>query len=245
MANSAKQTGISKPANTRIIARPSPNFGPRRHGKPAEMVVLHHTAMLTCEAALARLCAPDHGVSAHYVISEKGDIFQLVDEEMRAWHAGVGRWGTTRDVNSHSIGIELANSGPLADFPPFPEPQMVALEGLLAGILTRHAIKPQAVIAHSDMAPLRKFDPGAKFDWRRLALGGFSVWPEIGAIGDFTRDAQLFGYSIPKGRDEAALLGAFRMRFRPDGAGPLDDTDRAMIHDLATRFAVDLTPDSP
>lgn len=206
------------------------------------MVVLHHTAMRSCAAALKRLCAPENEVSAHYVIGENGEVYQLVDEDMRAWHAGVGRWGNTQDVNSHSIGIELANAGPLLDFPPFPEPQMAALESLLAGILDRHGIKPQAVIAHSDMAPSRKFDPGAKFDWRRLALGGLSVWPEAGETGDFIEDAQRFGY--PTGEDHA-LLAAFRLRFRPQATGPLDNTDRAMIHDLARRFPVDLTPDSP
>jgi N-acetylmuramoyl-L-alanine amidase len=225
-----------------VIRHPSSNFTPRRHGKPPDMVVLHHTAMQTCEAALERLCAPETEVSAHYVISENGEIYQLVDEEMRAWHAGAGQWGGTQDVNSHSIGIELANAGPLLDFPPFPERQMAALETLLTGILEHHNIRPQAVIAHSDMAPLRKFDPGAKFDWQRLALTGLSVWPVARETGDFIEDAQRFGYSTA---DQAALLAAFRLRFRPHITGPLDDTDRAMMHDLANRFAVDLAPDSP
>jgi N-acetylmuramoyl-L-alanine amidase len=225
-----------------VIRHPSPNFTPRRHGKPPDMVVLHHTAMQTCEAALERLCAPASEVSAHYVVAENGDTYQLVDEEMRAWHAGAGQWGGTRDVNSHAIGIELANAGPLLDFPPFPERQMAALETLLTSILGRHDIKPQAVIAHSDMAPLRKFDPGVKLDWRRLALAGLSVWPEAGETGDFIQDAQRFGYPTA---DEAALLAAFRLRFRPLVSGPLDATDRAMMCDLAARFPVDLTPDRP
>ncbi|NOX74156.1 MAG: N-acetylmuramoyl-L-alanine amidase [Alphaproteobacteria bacterium] len=208
------------------------------------MVVLHHTAMQTCAAVLKRLCAPENEVSAHYVIGENGEVYQLVDEDMRAWHAGAGCWGGTVDVNSHSIGIELANGGPLLAFPPFPEPQMAALEGLLAGILNRHDIKPQAVIAHSDMAPTRKFDPGAKFDWRRLALGGLSVWPKVGAKGDFLKDARRFGYPVGNS-DLEPVLAAFRLRFRPYATGPLDAIDRAMIHDLANRFAVDLTPDNP
>ena len=99
-------------------------------------------------------------------------------EEARAWHAGAGVWGGAEDVNSRSIGIELANAGPLDGFPPFPEPQMAALEGLLDAICARWGIPPAGVIAHSDMAPGRKADPGPKFDWRRLARGGRAVWAE-------------------------------------------------------------------
>ncbi len=224
------------------IFRPSPNFGPRRHGLPPDMVVLHHTAMLTSEAACARLCDPKAEVSAHYLISEKGDLTQLVDEEMRAWHAGAGSWGMVRDVNSHSVGIELANSGPLGGFPLFPEAQMVVLEELLAGILRRWTIPPERVIAHSDMAPSRKFDPGPKFDWQRLAQKGLSVWPdEISAIESevplFAEFARQFGYGSEE--REETLLSAFRMRFRPDASGDLEPTDLAIIRDLATRFPVD------
>ena len=91
----------------KITPAPSPNFGPRRHGRGPDMVVLHHTAMLTAKAAVERLCDPVAEVSAHYVISRDGEIIQLVAEDMRAWHAGAGRWGETDDLNSHSIGIEL------------------------------------------------------------------------------------------------------------------------------------------
>ncbi len=233
----------------KITSVPSPNFGPRRHGLGPDMVILHHTAMQDCAAAVARLCAPEFEVSAHYVIAENGEIIQLVDEAMRAWHAGAGAWGAITDLNSHSIGIELANPGPLAGFPPFPAPQMAALEDLLTGLMTRHNIPAQNIIAHSDMAPTRKFDPGAKFDWRRLALGGLSVWPNTISApdSDFTADAQRFGYCLPESgaKGEAQVLAAFRLRFRPGAIGPTDATDRAMIHDLATRFPVDRAASRP
>ena len=161
-----------------IALRSSPNFGPRRDGLRPELVVLHHTAMLTAEAALDRLCDPAAEVSAHYLVAEDGRVWRLVDEDMRAWHAGAGSWAGRGDVNSRSIGIELANAGPLAGFPPFPEPQMVALERLLDAILPRWSIPPAGVIAHSDLAPGRKADPGPKFDWRRLARGGRALWAE-------------------------------------------------------------------
>jgi len=166
---------------------------------------------------------------------------------MRAWHAGAGAWGAVSDVNSHSIGIELANAGPLDAYPPFPEPQMRALEGLLAAIMVRWGIAPARIIAHSDMAPSRKFDPGARFDWQRLARSGLSVWPRPDAAGDFLADACRFGYVVPENcaAPVDTLLAAFRLRFRPGAIGPLDAIDCALIHDLARRYPVDRSIVSP
>ena len=193
--------------------------------------------MATPQAALARLCDPVAQVSAHYLICEQGRVWRMVDEAARAWHAGAGQWGDVTDVNSRSIGIELANRGDH----PFPEPQMAALEALLTGIMKRWDIAPERVIAHSDMAPLRKSDPGARFDWRRLALGGLSVWPDpLMADGDFLQDLHRFGYAcLPDVENpEALLLDAFRLRFRPWATGPLDAEDRAMARALAERYPV-------
>jgi N-acetylmuramoyl-L-alanine amidase len=156
------------------VARPSPNCGERRDGLRPSLVVLHYTAMASAEAALARLCDPGAEVSCHWLIDEDGRLFALVPEELRAWHAGAGTWRGRGDVNSRSIGIELQNDGRS----PFPERQMAALERLLPGIMARWEIAPAGVIAHSDMAPDRKADPGPRFDWRRLARAGLSVWPE-------------------------------------------------------------------
>ena len=219
------------------LSRPSPNFGPRRLAARPDLVVLHYTAMQSAGAALERLCDPEAEVSAHYLICERGEVWHLVDEEMRAWHAGAGCWGDVSDVNSRSNGIELANRGDH----PFPEPQMAALEGLLAGIMARWEIPPERVIGHSDMAPLRKSDPGPRFDWRRLAWRGLSVWPEegeAGAEGDFLTDAARFGYRAPEAAEEPAraVLTALRLRFRPWARGPLDATDRAIAAGLARRF---------
>ena len=216
----------------------SPNFGPRRDGLLPELVVVHYTAMQSCDAAGARLCDPAAEVSAHWLIGEDGTCHALVEEAMRAWHAGAGSWQGRGDVNSRSIGIELANRGTH----PFSEPQMAALEDLLRGILSRWGIAPEGVIGHSDMAPGRKIDPGPRFDWRRLARQGLSVWPEDVAVDIpadpqvFTALAQSFGY--PEG-DFETVLGAFRLRFRPWAEGPLCAQDMAIIADLAARFGVD------
>lgn len=229
------------------------NFGPRRHGGTPDLVVLHYTAMETCEAACARLCDPNAEVSAHYVISETGAVVALVAEKERAWHAGAGAWGRVRDVNSHSIGIELANSGPLKGFPPFPEPQMNALSHLLGTIQRRWSIPVERVIAHSDMAPGRKADPGPKFDWARLALEGLSIWPaeittpENADMQDFIQAAKIFGY-VPPDNSEAGwtkVLAAFRLRFCPSVRGALEARDVGILRYLATHYPCSDIDDSP
>ncbi|GAW34745.1 N-acetylmuramoyl-L-alanine amidase AmiD precursor [Roseovarius sp. A-2] len=232
-------TGCAE-AHLPVTPHPSPNFGPRRKGVRPDIIVLHYTAMATPEAALERLCDACAEVSAHYLICERGRVWRMVEEEMRAWHAGAGQWGDVRDVNSRSIGIELANTGTH----PFSAPQMAALERLMAGIMQRWRIAPARVIAHSDMAPARKSDPGPRFDWRGLARAGLSVWPEGAAPGrvseaDFLRDAEQFGYSLREGVKADDIQRAFRLRFRPHATGPLGPEDCAMIADLARRFPVD------
>ncbi len=212
---------------------PSPNFGARRDGGVPRLVVIHYTAMPNCAEARARLCDPEAEVSAHWLIADDGRAEQLVDEAERAWHAGAGGWGGIADVNSNSIGIELSNPGDA----PFPEPQMAALEGLLRGIMERWSIPPEGVIAHSDMAPGRKRDPGPRFDWRRLALQGLAVWPDAtGEEEDFSRAAQAFGYPDAPADQ---LLAALRLRFRPWATGSEDSSDRALAANLARRFPVD------
>ncbi len=197
--------------------------------------------METAEAAAKTLCNPDTEVSAHYLIAEDGEVLSLVPEALRAWHAGAGAWGAVTDVNSRSIGIELANTG----FAPFAAPQMDALTDLLKGIQARWQIRPERVIGHSDMAPGRKIDPGLRFDWRRLALEELSVWPSSTQMdGPSADNAQFcaamaaFGYTATN--DPELLLKTFRMRFRPYRHGPLDRTDLAMITDLTRRFPVDV-----
>jgi N-acetylmuramoyl-L-alanine amidase len=209
-----------------ILARPSPNCAERRGGLRPSLVVLHYTAMASAEAALDRLCNPEAEVSAHWLIGEGGEVFALVPEELRAWHAGAGSWGGAGDVNSRSIGIELQNDGRS----PFPERQMAALERLLRGVMDRWGIAPRGVIAHSDMAPDRKADPGPRFDWRRLARAGLAVWPEPAPPGDFAADLGAFGYPEVA---EDLLLAAFRLRFRPWALGPVDAADRALAAGLA------------
>lgn len=198
------------------------------------MVVVHYTAMPSCAAAEARLCDPAAEVSAHYLIAETGRVIALVPEAMRAWHAGAGAWGAVDDVNSRSIGVELANTGTA----PFPDTQMRALIALLADLRGRWPIPPERVIGHSDMAPGRKQDPGPRFDWRRVALAGQAVWPEPGGDPGAPLASSLTRIGYPEA-DPQTRLAAFRLRFRPWASGPEDATDRALAADLARRFPVD------
>ncbi|MCA0929045.1 N-acetylmuramoyl-L-alanine amidase [Ruegeria profundi] len=231
------------------IWHPSPNFGPRRNGLEPSMVVLHYTAMNNAQAALDRLCDPTYEVSAHYLIGADGTLWQMVNEEERAWHAGAGSWRGRTDINSRSIGIELDNRGDH----PFSEPQMTVLEKLLVEIMTRWHIKPDAVIGHSDIAPSRKKDPGWKFDWQRLARANLSVWPEVNAseavegyatperLEEFGNELARFGYTVD-GLPSLSLLDAFCQRFAPAfrGFGP---DKLAMARELGARFGVDRLKD--
>lgn len=215
----------------------SPNFTARRGGHRPSLIVIHYTAMQSCEAARARLCDPLAEVSAHWLISEQGAAEALVDEAQRAWHAGQSFWRGRDDINSHSIGIELANNARA----PFPEPQMAALEQLLRGIMTRWNIAPAGVLAHSDIAPGRKIDPGLHFDWQRLERQGLAlarpipVAPEPG--DDFRSLACRIGYAPAAG--DGDLLQAFRLRWRQSATGPLAPGDLALAAALA-RFDVDV-----
>jgi N-acetylmuramoyl-L-alanine amidase len=194
------------------------------------LVVLHYT-VLSCDDARARLCDPVAEVSAHYLISETGVVDALVPESQRAWHAGAGSWAGLDDINSHSIGIELANDGSQ----PFAEPQMAALESLLAAVLARWSIPPHRVIGHSDMAPTRKFDPGPRFDWRRLALQGLSVWPTTTGIPEQPLAASLTAIGYPEAPADLRLA-AFRQRFRPWATGPETAQDRQSAAAIAACF---------
>lgn len=201
-----------------ILQHPSPNYGPRRDGLRPELIVLHYTAMDTAQAALARLSDPQFEVSAHYLIGCCGQIWQLVAEDQRAWHAGAGSWGGQGDVNSRSIGIELSNSGA----EPFSEPLMTSLEALLTDLMARWHIPAAGVIGHSDMAPGRKVDPGGRFDWDRLERQGLArpfaqVLPHLTPpTPDLPTAARRLGYSAEADIDDlrAALIARYPQGFR-------------------------------
>ena len=230
----------------------SPNIEPRAEGKFPRFLILHYTGMATAEKACNWLCVPESKVSCHYLVDESGNITQMVGEEMRAWHAGVSCWEGETDINSCSIGIEIQNPGHGAGYPDFPPKQMEAVAALSKDIVSRHGILPQHVLAHSDIAPERKIDPGEKFDWRYLHAQGVGHWVapvdvsggvflQQGDRGDPVLALQgmfsLYGYRIVKnGQYDAQtrlVVEAFQRHFRPlrvDGIA--DHSTVATLHAL-------------
>jgi len=171
-----------------ISQHPSPNFDERGDGVPIDMLVFHYTGMESGDAALARLCDADAEVSAHYLIDEGGTICQMVDEQNRAWHAGVAYWRGETKINARSIGIELVNPGHEFGYRAFADAQMDAAITLAEDILSRHPIPARNVVGHSDVAPTRKADPGELFDWQRLAGLGIGLWPDEADVLEMQRD---------------------------------------------------------
>ncbi len=214
---------------------PSPTHDERKDGREPDIILLHYTGMKTAQSALERLSAPDSKVSSHYFVFEDGRIVQLVQESRRAWHAGISHWAGETDINSSSIGIEIANHGHDGGCPDFPSRQIAAVIALCKGIMARRGIKRERVLAHSDVAPSRKQDPGEKFPWRLLASSGVGAWVtpsrlsdkgpnfELGNTGDDVRGLQSafvdFGYGVPVTGtfDEATrdVVTAFQRHFRP------------------------------
>ena len=215
--------------------RVSPNFGPRRDGMRPDMIVLHYTGMQSGEAAEMWLCNPESEVSSHYIVHEDGRIVQMVREADRAWHAGRSSWRGVTDINSCSIGIEICNPGHEFGYPDFCAPQIEAVIALCAGISMRHGVAPERVLAHSDVAPGRKRDPGEKFPWAALHAAGIGhlVAPAPIRGGRFLTDGEcgepvealqsmlaLYGYGLEiTGFFDAAtqaVVEAFQRHFRPE-----------------------------
>lgn len=222
-----------------VRERASPNHDPRPAGSPIDTLVLHYTGMRTAAEAIDRLCDPVARVSAHYVIEEDGTVWRLVEEGRRAWHAGVSFWQGIESLNGVSIGIELVNPGHEWGYRAFPEAQMVALEALGREVLSRHPIPRDRVVGHSDVAPLRKQDPGELFDWPRLARAGIGLWPTEPAsapadVASAQAMLRAIGYRVPRSGlldDETRqVLVAFQRRFRPKRLdGGLDNETAARL----------------
>ncbi|MCB4822992.1 N-acetylmuramoyl-L-alanine amidase [Roseicella aerolata] len=220
---------------------PSPNHDERPDGTPVDVLVLHYTGMRSGAEAIARLRDPAARVSAHYVVEEDGAIFRLVPEHRRAWHAGISHWRGETGMNGRSIGIELVNPGHEWGYRPFPALQMAAACDLCLEILARHPIPARNVVAHSDIAPDRKEDPGEFFDWEGLAANGVGLWPHADSVppaqaGDAPALLAAIGYrtDLPL----PVLLTAFQRRWRPERVdGVADDGTLACLAAVAALIA--------
>lgn len=236
----------NKPRLT-FVERPSPNFNDRK-GQAVQYLVLHYTAMDTAEAAIERLCDPKTEVSSHYVIDEQGVIYRLVAEDKRAWHAGKSFWDGGTDLNTTSVGIEIANPGNVA----FAAAQMASVLSLSKDIVARHNIRAIHVVAHSDIAPDRKQDPGELFDWPGLASSGLGVFPapvqldydasRSWTTAQLTQNLNKLGYQ--PGLDLKTVVTAFQRHWHqeifktPADVGTANAETKARLANLVRRKAI-------
>lgn len=225
---------ILKPDSALVEAvHPSPNIGERRQGCRPRLIILHYTGMVSAERAIYWLAHPDSKVSCHYVIDELGAITQMVAEQARAWHAGASHWAGETDINSVSIGIEIQNPGHADGYPDFPCAQMQAVAALSRDIAARNAIAPEGVLAHSDVAPGRKIDPGEKFDWAWLAAQGVGHW-----VAPAPLDCGDAGYAVgAKSRDIAEVQSLLRRYgYDTEPTGILDARTSTIVRAFQLHF---------
>lgn len=228
MTPETADAGPAFEADTFMVAAvvPSPNFDARTGGPP-DLILLHYTGMQTGEAALARLTSPESKVSSHYVVFEDGRIVQCVREDKRAWHAGVSHWAGETDINSRSIGIEIVNPGHEFGYSDFPLRQIAAVISLCKGIIARRGpLAPERVLAHSDVAPARKQDPGEKFPWELLSESGVGHWVRAAPLG-------VPGPTLSPGDTGEQVARLQRMLksygYGLDETGSYDDTTRDVV----------------
>jgi N-acetylmuramoyl-L-alanine amidase len=263
LAYPAGMTSFTPDSSIVERVEPSPNYDERTGLGRADMIILHYTGMQFSHEAIHRLCDPKARVSSHYVVLENGSIVQLVEEGKRAWHAGVSVWAGDPDVNSRSIGIEICNPGHDFGYPEFPSRQIAATITLCRSILTRNIIRPENVLAHSDVAPSRKNDPGEKFPWKRLAQSGIGLWVDVGAVAnaepirpndngsqvtELQRMLTEYGYGVDaSGRYDVAtgeVITAFQRHFRPSKVDGI--ADAATVQTLRKLLAArDTQPEKP
>ena len=247
-----------KPDFAQANVCPSPNHAERKNGRTPDMLILHYTGMPTAQAALEWLCTEESQVSSHYFVDEDGRVTQLVPESARAWHAGQSHWRGETDINSASIGVEIANPGHAGGSPPFHDAQIEAVIALCRDIVDRHAIPAERVLAHSDIAPMRKQDPGEGFPWERLHAAGIGHWSEPlpvgggrffqeGDVGQPVEALQtmlaLYGYDVTVDGfysvETTAAISAFQRHFRPARVDGIADastigTLHKLLSDLRT-----------
>jgi N-acetylmuramoyl-L-alanine amidase len=244
------------PDYTGASVAPSPNHGERADNCSPDMIILHYTGMPSADGALSWLCNPESEVSSHYFVHEDGRVVQLVPEGRRAWHAGKSFWAGATDINSRSIGIEIANPGHTGGLPAFPDEQIKAVIELCRDCGERWSIAPERVLAHSDVAPVRKVDPGENFPWNTLHENGVGHWVEPGSVaggrffqrGDAGQPVEalqsmlsFYGYNVEITgsfcEKTEGVVAAFQRHFRPtrvDGIADFSTIDT--LHRLLTEL---------
>ena len=209
------------------------NFDLRR----PNFVILHHTAQNSCAQTLRTFTLERTKVSAHYVVCKDGTVHHMLNDYLRAWQAGVSRWGNFTDINSSSIGIEIDNNG----YEPFTEPQMISVIKLLDTLKNKYHIPTPNFIGHSDVAPGRKVDPNKWFPWQMLAERGFGLWYDTTGVtvpGNFNaiQALRIIGYNI---KDSNTAIQSFKLHFVQHDSTrmrTLTDADRKILFDLSKKY---------
>ena len=234
----------------------SPNFDQRkRPSKSIKLLVIHYTGMQSERESIMRLCNPQSMVSSHFVISQSGKIYRLVYDDQIAWHAGKSCWGKYKNLNENSIGIELVNRGHQFGYTGFKTKQILALVKLCKKLIIRYKIKKKNIVGHSDIAPLRKMDPGEKFPWKYLSKKKIGIWHDCkpaflmkrrklkvikkNDIKKFTKFLTKIGYCVPyqKKRMLFKIIKAFQRRFRNELInGVLDQECLIIAKNLAKKL---------
>ena len=170
------------------ISIKSPNYSKKaRNREKIKFIIIHYTGMQSIRASIKRLTSPKHKVSCHYLIDRAGKIFQMVEDNKIAWHAGKSKWGKSRNLNANSIGIELVNKGHQFGYQKFSKKQIKMLIKLCIKLKRKYKIKDSFVLGHSDIAPLRKSDPGEKFPWLELKKRKIGKWYSLSKKRSFPK----------------------------------------------------------
>ena len=232
----------------------SPNFNKKKRSiKLIKYIVLHYTGMQSERESIKRLRDPLSEVSSHYLINKKGKIFRLVNDRFIAWHAGKSCWKKRKNLNKNSIGIELVNNGHEFGYTNFKTKQILALIKLSKILIKKYKIKANHIIAHSDIAPLRKIDPGEKFPWKYLSRKKIGVWHDHKSYAlkkyrklkitdqkdkeKFIKLLKKIGYCFPsKKKLFLKIFQAFHRHFRKDLInGVLDQESLIIAENLAKK----------
>jgi N-acetylmuramoyl-L-alanine amidase len=225
-----------KPINSDSIRLPAYFVGTTNLNlRKPNFVIIHHTAQVSCDQTLRTFTLPRTQVSAHYVICKDGTVHHMLNDYLRAWHAGISKWGNVTDINSLSIGIELDNNG----HETFTQPQIQNLLVLLDTLKKKYTIPPANFIGHADIAPTRKNDPNVSFPWKLLSDRGFGLWYNdttdvlLPAHFNFLQALRVVGYDI---RDSTAAIIAFKRHFVQDSIGLLREGDKKILYNLYKKY---------
>ena len=235
----------------------SPNFNKKKRSKKSiKVIVIHYTGMQSERESIIRLRNPKSRVSSHFLISQNGKVYRLVQDNRIAWHAGKSCWGKYKNLNKNSIGIELVNKGHRFGYTNFKKKQLLSLTKICKSLIKKYKIKKKNIIGHSDIAPLRKIDPGEKFPWKQLATQNIGIWHDcrpsllrkFRRIKIFTRQDKVkfvknlnnIGYcvSVKKRFFFAKIVKAFQRHYRKELINGLPDQECLIIAENLSKKAI-------